>query len=509
MRNMLFLILAFFEMGISCAENPDRPEKQIPDSPGQTIDLKDFELIFSDEFNGKKMDWSVWEADDVRNVKHETSRGREAVSVEEGQLRLNLKRVNRPGNVRWIAGYVFMRQPLEHNVYIETRFKSAPCTGVNNAFWLACKTLPNNTWQNKYEVDIVEARKDARSGKGKAHLAWHDWKTYSYTLNAAGKKMDIAQGIQVEHDFEEWHVWGLWYGENEMIYYLDGEEKWRGKTHDKYPDQYYTGVGKASAWNPEEEKKAYGRFGQDDWSYQGGYNGDAMHVIFANLPWGESWSPLVEEEAEGTYMAIDYFRIYKPKAMLDTRADVEFDLSGMKSGESLIPLRTPYPLAENGNFYFSLPIRHNKSGEITVTLLNARNEVVGSCRVEASGNLQIDFGGRVSTATAYPARERAGRLVPAQTDLMLIGRITGKSGHEKYDRDALSCCVLSVKEMKNRKEPYFYPNIDDEGNTSVGNEWTLNRKAYSDETVTAVSVKISGEWKIGTLKAAASFEAIR
>lgn len=509
MKYMLFLAVALFEMGISCANNPEVPRQPSPDSTGQGVNLPDYELIFSDEFNGKRMDWSVWEADDVRNVKHETSRGREAVSVENGELRLNLKRVNRPGNVRWIAGYVYMREPLEHNVYIETRFKSGSCTGVNNSFWMACKTPPNNTWQNKYEVDIVEARKDARNGQGKAHLAWHDWKTYSYTLNSAGNKMDIAQGIQVEHDFDAWHVWGLWYGENEMIYYLDGKEVWRGKTHDKYADQYYTGVGKAAKWNPVEEKKAYGRYGQDDWSYQGGYNGDALHVIFANIPWGESWSPLVEEEADGTYMAVDYFRIYKPKALLNTQADVEMDLSGMEPGEIRIPLKTPYSLGKEGHFYFSLPIQHEKSGEVTVTLLNERNEEVGSFQASANGNLQIDFSGRVSTATAYPARENAGKFVPSQTGLMLLGRVTGKAGRDKYDRDALSCCVIPAKEMKNRKEPYFYPNVDEHGNTSAGNEWLINRKAYSDETVVAIRVKMDGKWKLGTLKAAANFEAVR
>lgn len=503
MKIILILWVFLSVTGVSCAQEVTVPVK----NDEKILDLNDFSLVFSDEFDGSKMDWSLWEADNVKNVKHETSRGREAVSVENGELRLNVKRVNRPGKVKWIAGYVYLREPLEHNVYIETRFKSGDCSGVNNAFWLACKTPPNNTWQNKYEVDIVEARKNIRNGKGDGHLAWHDWKTYPYTLNAAGNKMDIAQGIKVEHDFDEYHVWGLWYGENELVYYLDGKEMWRGKTHDKYPDQYCTGVGKASVWKPDEEKRAYGRFGQDDWCYYGGYNGDAMHIILANIPWGESWSPLVESEADGTYMAVDYVRIYKPKQQLNKIPDTQSKPVISSGQPAVVALNTPCPLDWDGNFYFSLPVSKKSGDEIIIRLLNANQETIATFKVDAANNLLTGFDTLASTALAYPAKERPGKCIQDNTEFVLVGRVTARSGEGLLDKDAVSFIAFPSKEMKTVREPYFYPNIDDSGNTSVTNEWPVNRKGFSSETVEYISIQTNG--KTGTLQAAFNFDAIR
>ena len=217
MKLKAFLLIAMLHFAVlaSCAgETPETPVPPQSEEEGyKTIDLSGYRLIFSDEFDGKKMNWNIWAAENPDNIKHETSRGPEAVEVRDGELRLNVRKVNRSEKVKWIAGYVYLKEPLEHNVYIECRFRSGASSGVNNAFWLACKTPPNNTWCNKYEIDIVEARKNVRTGKGSGHLAYHDWKTYPYALDKNGNKCDIAAGIAVEHDFDEYHVWGLWYGE--------------------------------------------------------------------------------------------------------------------------------------------------------------------------------------------------------------------------------------------------------------------------------------------------------
>lgn len=499
MKNTVLTALLIFTAMISCAKEPKSEIMPAPDY--KTIDLSGYQLVFSDEFDGKRMDWGLWEADNPNNVKHETSRGPEAVSLKDGELRLNVKRVNVNPKVKWTAGFVFLKEPLENNVYIECRFKSGDCTGVNNAFWLACKTPPNNTFQNKYEVDIVEARKDAKTGKGNGHLAWHDWKTYQYTTNSNGAKFDIAQGIVAEHDFDSYHVWGLWYGESEMIYYLDGEEVWRGRTHPKYKDQYFTGVGKSPVWNPLEQERAYGRYGQSDWSYYGGYNGDKMHIILANIPWGESWSPLVEEQANGTYMAVDYVRIYKPKAHLVATADTDLSTPTQE-----IVLNKGYALDQDNNIYISCEVTKKVDEELTLNLHDLSGSLTAKVIVDAKGNLLTGITKLTSSEIALsPVTGKC--LVENNVPTLLVCRITAKAAKGLYDKDAISVWSVPKSGLKKKdpKEPYFYHNIDENGNTSLSQGWYINQKGYSDEKIGKVAISSSannlssfGRFRAGT-----------
>lgn len=483
MKLKAFLLIATLHFAVlaSCAkETPETPAR--PGEEGyKTIDLSGYRLLFSDEFDGKKMNWDIWASENPNNIKHETSRGPEAVEVRDGELRLNVRKVDRSEKIKWIAGYVYLKEPLENNVYIECRFRSGESSGVNNAFWLACKTPPNNTWCNKYEVDIVEARKDVRTGKGNGHLAYHDWKTYPYALDKNGNKCDIAAGIAVDHDFDKYHVWGLWYGENEMIYYLDGEELWRGTTSKTYPDQYYTGVGKAPEWNPLEEQRAYGKYGQEDWNYLGGYNGDKMHIILANIPWGSAWSPLVDEEADGTWMAVDYVRIYKPEALLDPVPDTD-----LKEARAEIALDKSYSLAEDGCIYFSTEITKKPGEELTLTFTDTDNAPVGKVIVDAEGSLLTGIT-RLTSSKVAASVVQGKQLVKDNEKTLLVCRITAKAARGKYDKDAISVWCAPVADAAKATEPYFYPNLDENGNTSATQGWYINQKGYSDEIIRRVA----------------------
>ncbi len=326
----------------------------------------------------------------------------------------------------------------------------------------------------------MEARKDVRTGKGNGHLAYHDWKTYPYALDKNGNKCDIAAGIAVEHDFDKYHVWGLWYGENEMIYYLDGEELWRGKTSKTYPDQYYTGVGKAPEWNPLEEQRAYGKYGQEDWNYLGGYNGDKMHIILANIPWGSAWSPLVDEEADGTWMAVDYVRVYKPEALLDPTPETD-----LKEPRTEVMLDRAYSLAEDGCIYFSTEITKKPGEELTLTFTDTNNAPVGKVIVDAEGSLLTGIT-RLTSSKVAASVVQGKQLVKDNEKTLLVCRITAKAARGKYDKDAISVWCTPAADASKTPEPYFYPNLDDNGNTSATQGWYINQKGYSDEVIRRV-----------------------
>lgn len=94
MKLKAFLLIAtlHFAALASCAkETPETPASPLPEEEGyKTIDLSGYRLIFSDEFDGRKMNWDIWAAENPNNIKHETSRGPEAVEVRDGELRLNV-----------------------------------------------------------------------------------------------------------------------------------------------------------------------------------------------------------------------------------------------------------------------------------------------------------------------------------------------------------------------------------------------------------------------------------
>lgn len=451
---------------------------------------QEWKIIFRDEFDSTSLDWNTWSSDDSKYIKNETYRGKENIKVENGELHLNVTNESKNGS-KWMAASIFMNQVLENNSFVECRFRSTQCTGVNNAFWLANKTSQATMYSNRYEIDMVEARLDDKTKRGNGHIAWHDWKTFNYTMDDKGKKFDIAQGVLIDHSFDEYHTWGLWYGENDIVVYLDGEPVWNGKKHDKYTDQWWTGIGKSKSWNPIEEKRTYGKFGQDDWSYRAGYNGDKLNVMLSTLPWGEENTPLTDD-ANGKFMAIDYVRIFRPKALLNNKPIEQFE-NITKS----VLLKNNYSLAVDTSIYFSMIAEKKSDLPFEVNFVNENGGKVFSLGVDMK-DLFITFDDRKSsTKTAYPAIEMK-RLFETGNKYLFIGRITAHHGTNSYDRDAVSFSVFDLNSFPVQKEPYFYPNIDAFGNTSLTNEWQINAKGYSESQFKIIQIK--GNWNLSSFK---------
>jgi len=461
---------------------------------------KEWVMTFEDNFDGNDLDWNVWVSDDSKYLKNETHRDKYCVKVQDGELRLYVKKESHNGS-KWRAASIFMNEVLENNSYVECRFKSTQCTGVNNAFWLANKTSQPEVYKNRYEIDIVEARQNVKTGKGSGHVAWHDWKTFAYTMNEKGQKFDIAQGASIDHDFAEYHTWGLWYGENDIIIYLDGEPVWNGKTSKLYPDQWWTGVGKAKVWNPVEEKRAYGNFGQDDWSYRAGYNGDKQNVMLSTLPWGETFTPLTDE-ADGKYMAVDYVRIFKPKALLDEVSVESFE----KVGKSIL-FKQDYGMAVDTTIYFSVVAEKTSDQPLAFNFVDTNGAKAFTIAIDQDSELLISMNGRTSsTRSAYPATENRRTILKTGGKYLLTGRITAHAGKDKYDRDAVSFSVFDMNDLPVKKEPYFYPNIDENGNTSITNEWQINAKDYSDAVIKSVQVR--GNWNLSDFKTGYNYSSV-
>ncbi|WOO43708.1 hypothetical protein [Rubellicoccus peritrichatus] len=504
-------------------------------------------LVFEDDFEGDQLDWNVWKSREYgeTGIKNDTLRGPDNIEVRDGNLLLHVRkeeREHRGKTSKWTAGYVYMQEPLEINSYLEARFKSGNASGVNNAFWLAWADLTDiSEVRNKYEIDIVECRRyGSEDNLGRANIAWHDWKGYRYIKTEDGKHSHIAQGMNFPHVWDEYHVWGLWFGENEIIYTFDGKEVWRGKTHYKYVDQWWTGVGKLDKWFSDYEKEAYGRHGQDDWVYRAGYNGDLVKVIFSNLPWGSSWTPLTDE-ADGDVMSIDYLRIYRPLRVLN-REPLEVisfqDQNRVKiDGESasvpndrlfLAPstkvkfdLEVPVAIEGDKPHYFSLVVRKDSATDLSINFFNPMGSTSLATRIDIDNDMAVGFRDKsvewehkgdvfkkmASTKTAFPAIEQEVPFFSDEEDILLVIRVTPG---ESNGRDAVSMTAFMLPLVEEPKEPYFYANIDSKGNTSMTNGWSINQKLRSKAYLSSVSVTNGGpgDLILGAFRSGSSFRSV-
>jgi hypothetical protein len=497
-------------------------EKAVSVTPAVEPHGEPMQLVFQDEFNGDALDLNVWKSKeyDEDPVKNDTVRGPDNLEVKDGHLLLHVRKEARERKGRkssWTAAYVYMREPVDNNVYIEARFKPTDASGVNNAFWLSSVTADRKSYRDRYEVDCPETRLDITAGPntGRAHLAWHDWKTQSYIKDAKDKDGHIAQGTHVKHEWDAYNTWGVWIGEDEAIYYLNGKEVWNGKTHAKLGNQWFTGVGKFDRWFPDEEKRAYGKFGQPNWNYQGGYAGDKMNIILATIPWDAEWSPL-SDAADGTYMAVDYVRMFKPARVLETSpvqavdmgAAVEkLSLSGpaRPAGEGIQlgggatvswPLEPAVSRAAQNPTYMSFIIQKEGAGSVDISLLDEAGAPLVRLGVDEANALRAGGQTLASTATAYPANETGQPFFSENRKYLLVARLTpGRDGSSSaVSLSAYNLVDGSVPD----KEPYFYANIDEQGNTSINNGWQINQRdaVEAGGLATKVSVAYEGEGEV-------------
>jgi hypothetical protein len=438
----------------------------------------DYQLVFQDEFEGNALDWNVWASDDAIKTSasgQTVGRWKDNAVVADGLLKLMVYKGNRTDS-QWTAGYVWVKELFGPNTYYESRFRVGAATGVNNAFWTAVQTasdMSTRNFKNRYEIDIVEAKVLNASSSITGHLAWHDWKTYSY----AG--VDIAQGISKTYNTIDFQTWGLWVGEDHFVIYCEGVEQWRGTTHATYTNQWNTGVGKLPVWPTNEEKRAYGKWGQADWSYTGGMNGDDMNICFSNMPWSTSSSTL-KDNANNTSMDIDYLRIYKLKSDLNT---IPAQVVTAPRSDQSVSITKPIDLNTNTNYYFSFLVDRPYNSDVFVAL-KSDNKTEMNLKISKNNELYlIDDNGQASTATAYPAASTPESYFESGRKYLIVGRVTAST----TAKDIVSIRSFELAKSIPVREPFLYRNIDDTGNTSITNEWHINKKM---DGITAINTFI-------------------
>lgn len=223
-------------------------------------------LVWQDEFDdpNDKLD-EKWISQNGPSGHILSSRWRENAVVDGGMLRL-INRKEKKGGQDWTSGNIWTKQRFLYGYY-ECRYRYAAAAGTNNSFWIMTNEKPA-PGRKSFEIDINEGH-----WPNKVNTNIHN---HSDVSVVKGKRTHPSASKSFrfpDHDFaREFHTCGLEWTKDTLVFYLDGKELRREKnTICHWP---------APVWL-------------------------SLAII--------KWAGPVTDAIDGTFMEVDYVRIYEKR----------------------------------------------------------------------------------------------------------------------------------------------------------------------------------------------------
>ena len=206
----------------------DSPTIEI-DYPVEEINDSEWELVWSDEFSGNKLDSSKWSCQIGNGYNgwgnyEKQYYTAENVSVSDGTLKITAKEEEKNGfnytsaRIRTVTdnGQVLFATKYGK---IEARIKLPAGTGLWPAFWMMPVDSEYGSWPLSGEIDIMEARgRELDEVHGTIHF---------------GEKRPFNKNIGDSYTFDngtditDYHVYSVEWTENSIIWYVDDVEYFR------------------------------------------------------------------------------------------------------------------------------------------------------------------------------------------------------------------------------------------------------------------------------------------
>lgn len=178
-------------------------------------DGKEYKLVWSDEFEGAKIDESKWDVmGDSRRRDHWWLKEDSYVDGK-GNLIIRTKK----DGERYSSGSVRTKGKFEHKFgYWECRCKLPSEVGHWAAFWLMADGVGSigNEGRDGTEIDIMEW--PWRDGRVQHTLHWDGYGDAHKSEGHVSKTAGLSEG---------YHTFGLLWTESEYVFYVDGRETWR------------------------------------------------------------------------------------------------------------------------------------------------------------------------------------------------------------------------------------------------------------------------------------------
>lgn len=252
------------------------------ESPGPVAPLPggpaSWELVWQDEFDGgeAKLD-RHWASQNSPSTHILCSRWRENAVVTDGKLRLINRKESRGGQ-EWTSGNIWTKERFTYG-YFEARYRYAAAPGTNNSFWLMTNTPGEPAEGKRFEIDINE-------GHFPNEINTNIHNHSDVTTKPDGKKTHPTspRSLRIDRDGQsadlaaEFHVYGLQWTPEELIFYFDGREIRR-------------------------EKNEFAHSPAPVWL--------SLAIV--------GWAGKITDAIDGTFMEVDYVRVFEQKAPSDTK----------------------------------------------------------------------------------------------------------------------------------------------------------------------------------------------
>lgn len=193
------------------------------------IDLEEFSLVWSDEFDGEAIDAESWKGVYGNTTKAVMRKGgyihSDLAEVKDGNLHIYTKYLEN-GTGEGPAGYysymMYTRDFHEQKYgYFEVRCILPKGAGQWAAFWMNSRNMENvdGSAADGAEIDIFESPYYHKK-------LFHNFVSSNVYYDGYGA--DIVKGkmgiFEANNPYEEYNTYGLEWNENEYIFYINGKE---------------------------------------------------------------------------------------------------------------------------------------------------------------------------------------------------------------------------------------------------------------------------------------------
>jgi beta-glucanase (GH16 family) len=212
------LLLMALLSGCSKSELPSAcPEQQdifLPGAPSGYC----WENVFQEDFNAPALDeskWFIWNGDREESISRP-----EAVRVEDGKL--VIQHYYDAAQDKYISAFVGTLGRFEQAYgFYTARVRVNKHSGWNSGFWLVGQGVDGieNGGVDGSEIDIIEMPFQNNDLLHAIH-----WNGYGPEQQSDFKiitRPDLKAGA--------FHEFSVWWGKDEYIFYIDGQESWRSK----------------------------------------------------------------------------------------------------------------------------------------------------------------------------------------------------------------------------------------------------------------------------------------
>ncbi len=210
-------------------ELPNRNDKAYEPEKKSPIDLKNYKLVFNEEFEGSELDESVWQVTHLEGVPDRAGiRTSKYRRISDGKLYMPIKLVDYEYNGKIIKTWTLDSLALRKNYsygYYECRAIMPKAHNGNGAFWLQSPNayVDGVAPKGGVEVDIIESQ-----CYGGSYLGSYNNDPQVYEINIhynseENRKKLRAHGIKVPGGdmYEEFHTYGLLWTPKYYVFYVD------------------------------------------------------------------------------------------------------------------------------------------------------------------------------------------------------------------------------------------------------------------------------------------------